>query len=340
MSDLREALSAAYDKADTTPSPEVAENPVQVDQGEGLVTEPEQGEEKAAEGRSRDEKGRFAAKQETEQPQPEVKATEVKEQVQPEVQAVERKAPTTWRKEAAAQWASIPDSLKDEILKRENDARLGIQNYKSAADIGRQYEEASKPFSQTFQQLGVTPVQAFQYLLNADAKLRYSNPQEKARYFSELARNYGIDLSQVVQLPPVPPEYQQMQQELNKLRQQQTRWEEQQNASLNSEIERFAETHEHLEAVRPAMAVLLEKGLAKDLQDAYEKAIWADPEIRSLLISKQTSNVQVKAEKAALVDRQRKAAVSVKGSTPASGSSGGNATSVRSAIESAWEEHS
>jgi hypothetical protein len=337
MSDLREALETAFAASEAPAAePVVAEAPAAPTEA---ADTPIVAEQSAAE-RARDEKGRFAAKAAEEAAQAvAAEATQAAPEQQPQTAAVERKVPTTWRKEAAARWADIPDDIKDEILKRENDARTGIQSYKTDAELARTFKEASKPFERTFSELGVSPVQAYQYLLNADAKLRYSPPQEKARYFSELAREYGIDLQQVVQLPPVSPEYQQMQQELNRLRQQQEAWNRQQTQTLASEIEQFAQDHEHLEAVRPAMAVLLSNGQAKDLQDAYDKAIWADPAIRAALLQKQVSEATKKTESATLAQRQKAAAVSVRGSSPAAGSGNGPKESLRAEVEAAWAAH-
>lgn len=329
--DLRADLESAFTQADAPVTPTPVADEVRTE----AVAEPVAASESTAAERARDERGRFSAKEAADA----VAAAAPVLEAPPEQQAppvVERKVPNTWRKEAAARWADIPDDIKDEILKRENDARTGIQSYKSDAELARTFKEASKPFERTFQSLGVSPVQAYQYLLNADAKLRYSPPQEKARYFSELAREYGIDLQQVVPLPPVPPEYQQMQQELNRLRQRQEAWDREQTQTLVSEIEQFAETHEHLEAVRPAMAVLLQNGQAKDLEDAYQKAIWAEPSIRAQLLQQQVSEATKKAETASLAKRQQAAAVSVRGSSPSAGSGHGPKDSLRAEIEAAW----
>lgn len=326
--DIRSALATAFNNAETeAEEPPVVEAPVEE------VTETT--EEQAA--RERDERGRFAAKQEAET----APVAEVPPPVtEPAPAPMEKRAPNTWRKEAAAQWATLPDQIKDEILKRENDARSGIQNYKQAADMGRTFEEAAKPFQRQFEELGVTPVQAFQHLLAADQKLRYSSPQEKAQYFSELARTYGIDLQQVQPLPPIPPEMLEMQRELTQLRQQQERVAQQQNQALGSEIEQFAEAHEHFDSVKPAMAVLLQNGQATNLQDAYDKAIWADPGIRSTLLAQQAEQERKQAQTAALTQRQKAAAVSVKGSSPASGAARGNHDSIRGALEAAFGDHS
>jgi len=331
--DLRSALESAFEEAD---KPEVVESAPVVE----AQTEVEMPVETAAEAeaRQRDEKGRFAAKQEAQASTPHVDpvaAPVAPENVAPSPQ--DKRVPNTWRKEAAAQWAQLPDSIKDEVLKRENDARTGIQQYRQQAEIAREFEEASKPFEQTMRQLGVRPVQAFQALLAADHKLRYSQGQEKARYFAELAREYGVDLQQVAPLPPLPPEYQQMQQELRQLRQQQEQFNRQQTQHLGAEIEEFAATHEHFEKLRGPMGVLLENGHAKGLPDAYEKAMWADPDIRASLISKQTEEATKKAQESALAQRQKAASVSVKGSSPASGSSSGPKSSLREELQAQFD---
>ncbi len=337
MSDLRADLEAAIEVVES-PSEPVVSTPVIPE-----AAEPAQ----SAVDRNRDDKGRFAAKAEEEAAaaqQAAQGAQQATNELQPQEQQQEipqwSKRPASWKKDMEAHWTTIPEDVRRYIYEREGDVRKGIGQYRAGHEQWSKMEEVFKPYSQTFQQLGVSPTQATQYLLNADAKLRYSPPQEKARYFSELAREYGIDLQQVYQLPPVPPEYQQMQQELNKLRQQQASWEMQQTQSLQTEIESFAENHEHFEAVKPAMSALLQSGQARDLQDAYDKAIWASPEIRASLLQQQVGDAQKKAGQQSLLQRQQAASVSVKGSSPASGSAGGPKGTLREEILAAWDAHS
>ena len=49
--------------------------------------------------------------------------------------------PKTWRKEALEHWATIPDTVRAEILKREDDMFRGLEGYKSQANIGRAFQE-------------------------------------------------------------------------------------------------------------------------------------------------------------------------------------------------------
>ena len=44
------------------------------------------------------------------------------------------------------------------------------------------------------------------------------------------------------------------------------------------------EAYPHFEQVRESMAQLLQGGVAESLEDAYNKAAWSNPEIRSSLI--------------------------------------------------------
>lgn len=346
MSDLREALETAFESVDT-PQASVAE-PQAVDT-------PATETQAEADARARDEKGRFAAKKEgeataaptTDAKQPEFKPAPAPEnpvdQAKPEG-AETIKAPNTWRPAAAAKFATLDPEIRAEIEKRENDARMGIQQYKQAADFGRSFGEAAKPFERTFQELGVTPVQAFQTLLAADHKLRYSPPQEKARYFAELAQQYGVSLDHIKDAPQPDPQYLHLQQELSQLRQQQESWlrqqQEQENQALTSDIQKFAAdpANQHFEAVRNDMALLIENGRAKSLKEAYDMAVWVHPDIRSNLLKQQTEEAARKAQEANHVQRAKNASASVKGSSPASGSATGPKDSLRAEIEAAADK--
>lgn len=339
MSDLREALETAFESAETAPVVESAP-----------VADVAQETQAEAEARARDEKGRFAAKTEetpvTEVKQPDAKpaADAFTEAPKPEIQTDAIKAPNTWRPAAAAKFATLDPDIRAEIEKRENDARMGIQQYKQAADFGRSFGEAAKPFERTFNELGVTPVQAFQTLLAADHKLRYSPPQEKARYFAELAQQYGVSLDNIKEAPQPDPQYLHLQQELSQLRQQQESWlrqqQEQESSTLTSAIEQFKAdpANQHFEAVRDDMAMLLENGRAKSLKEAYDMAVWVRPDIRSNLLKQQTEEAAKKAQEASHVQRAKTAAVGVKGSSPASGSATGPKDSLRAEIEAAADK--
>jgi hypothetical protein len=66
------------------------------------------------------------------------------------------------------------------------------------------------------------------------------------------------------------------------------------------------------------MAALLQAGRATDLDDAYDKAIWARPDLRATLLQQERDKVNKSAASTAQAQRSQAAAVSVKGSSPVS----------------------
>lgn len=321
--DLRSSIESAFD-ASTESAPEPAAAPATFDASTGaeVKTEPAT--------RARDEAGRFAAKAPAE-PAPEPIAPV------PEA-APTRQAPSSWKKEAAAEFAKLPQHVQDEVLRREGDFHKGIEGFKSHADAGRAYQKALEPYQETLKSLGVDGVTAVSELMKADHVLRNAPESVKFQKLMELARVYRIDLQK--QFSPDVARYEQ---ELfttrEQLKQLQSQTQESTNASLNSEIERFksAPGHELFEEVRVHMASLLSGGVATDLEDAYQQAVFANPQTRTSLLEQQ----KAKAAEEARVQRARAASGSVRGSSPASGASANSAgNSIRDAVSAAFDAHS
>lgn len=260
-------------------------------------TIPEEPEEKAA--RLRDEKGKFAAKTQEDAPAAEVALDEAQVPVS--------QAPNTWKKEAAAVWDKLPPEARAEVERREADFHRGIEQYKSAAQFGQAMEKVLTPHAETFRHMGIGADKAISELLDGDRKLRYGQPEEKAAFLAQLARHYGVDMAaaQEVHNTPIDPHYNALQQQVQQLtsfiQNQQSTVQQQAEASLHSEISAFAAdpTHSHFETVRPHMIALLQAGQAKDLSDAYEQAVYANPTTRAAMLQQQmAAQMKEKAEKA------------------------------------------
>jgi hypothetical protein len=191
--------------------------------------------------------------------------------------------------------------------------------------------------------LGVDAPTAISKLLQADHTLRYSDPVQKAQYFQNLAREYGIDLGQVQNIPQQDPQTQYLMQQLNELRQTQQMWQnsiqEQERSKANHELEQFASSDKtHFEAVRNDMADFLESGKAQSLEQAYKMAIWSRDDIRQTLIEQQQIEAQRKYEEQQRAARAKTASVSVKGSSPSSGGSQPVKGDLRSILESQFAQ--
>ncbi len=317
MSDLRTALESAFAE------PQEAEPTAQIEQpAEPATAEPS---EPVKAERSRDESGKFAPAAAKETP------AEPAQPAQPQEPAPVRKAPSSWK--PAAQEAFLKADrgeqltaeeiklLTQEAERRESDFHKGLSEFQGHSRRAKAYDDAIAPYQQHLQQLGVDAPTAITALMKADYTLRRSDPATKAAYFQQLAREYGIDLNQPA--PQVDPQTQYLMQELNNLRQNQQMWQNQQQQQeqmrAQQELQSFGVAEKpHFEAVRNDMADLLESGKAKDLNEAYDMAVWMRPDIRQSLIDQQRADAQRKALEQAQAQKAKAAAVSVKGSSPSS----------------------
>jgi hypothetical protein len=331
MSDsIREALESAFE-ADEPKTEAVA--PEATTEAAEAPSEPPE--------RVRDEKGKFAAREEP---------PEVPGELMPKP---ERRAPSSWKPDAQAAFLKAdrgeqltPEEVRiltAEAERRESDFHRGVEGFKSHAQKARQFEQAIAPYQQTLNQLGVDAPTAISKLLQADHTLRYSDPIQKAQYFQNLAREYGIDLGQVQNIPQQDPQTQYLMQQLNELRQTQQMWQnslqQQEQAKANHELTQFASADKtHFEAVRGDMADLLEAGKAQSLEQAYEMAIWMRPDVRQTLIEQQRIEAQRNYEQQQRAQRAKTASVSVKGSSPSSGGSQPPSGDLRALLESQFAQ--
>lgn len=321
--DLRSVLENAFEAAETITD--------EIDSGESSASE-----------RVRDESGRFAKKTEPEPPkeEPQEAPSEPVAEEKP-AEVPQKRPPSSWKKETQAEWDKLPPHVQEDVLRREADFHRGIEQYKAYAQRAQAYEQALAPYQQTLQELGVPAEQAIGALFKADQILRTSAPHEKAAYFAQLAREYGVPLEEIQQPPQVDPAYQQLLNEVRQLRQTEAQREQyriqQEQAQLNSQIAQFAEGKEHFNAVREDMAALLQAGRAQDLEQAYDMAIWARPDLRTSLLEQQVKAAEEKARAEAQRLKAKTAAVSVKGSSPVSGTSA-TPTDLRALLESQFNQ--
>ena len=330
---LRDELAAAMagDGGDQAAAPAPAETPAQ-----------------AAE-RVRDEAGRFAKPAEAGQIPSEAKTPQAGgEPPKPETIA----PPASWSATAKANFAALPPVVQQEVLKREQDIEKGKAQWDQKAERFNRLDSLLAPRRERFQLAGLDDVQAVQALFAAQDYLERS-PREGIAY---LARQYGVDLrsfaqggqQQAAPQPPMPPALQAMFQDVQSLKsvfaQQQQSAAQVAQSHVQSEITAFQSDPKNLyfENVKGDMAKLINSGQASGLQDAYDKATWANPEIRTLLLQQQQQSQTAQAQQAARAkaDAARHASGSITGS-PAPGSSpasSGPAPTLRDELARAFAE--
>lgn len=208
--------------------------------------------------------------------------------------------PKTWRPEAAAKFATLPPEVQQEVLKREEDIFKGLESYKADASIGKAFKGVVQPYLQVFQSQGIDPMQQVSGLMRAHVALATGTPEQKQQFFQHLAKEYGVDLD--TEAPYVDPQVAGLQKQLSDL-QSRLNGREQHEANearskLQAEIDSFASdpAHQYFDEVANDMAGLLRSGAAKDLKDAYDKAIWANPITRAKEQARLTADAETKAK--------------------------------------------
>lgn len=249
-------------------------------------------------------------------------ATTVTQEAEPAPEPpVWERPPASWKKDYHEVWQTADPKLKEYAWKREEEMKAGVQPLLTKAQFADQMQQAIEPYMNNIRGLGIEAPQAVKALMEADNILRHGSPQQKQQYFATLAQQYGINMGEV-QTQPVDPSVYAIQNELAQVRGEVLNWKQQQEAAQNqallNEINQFQTKVEYFEEARPMMIQLLNSGVAKDLDDAYQKAVRLDEDLSSKIQQSQQAKAEAakresanKAAKAA-----RAAAVSVRSSTP------------------------
>ena len=210
--------------------------------------------------------------------------------------------PSTWRAEAKSKWANIDPAIKAEIHKREGDAMRGAEMLKEDAQYGKQITSVVAPYMPTIRSKGATAEEAIGTMLNAYHVLETAAPHDKARQILDTARQYGV-LNEIGALlnnqAPVQPQGITPEQMNQRLAEERQSWEQQQTTqTIQSEVEQFATAanedgslkHPYFDNVRGTMGALVQSDPNMTIDQAYESATWANPEIKNLLLSQQAGN--------------------------------------------------
>jgi hypothetical protein len=241
-----------------------------------------------------------------------------------------------YRKEEREELAKLPPNIQKMIDERETRYHNGVNQYKEAANYAKTLDNAFKPYKDYMQSLNVTPDVAIQNLMKTEHTLRMGTPQAKVEMFQKLAHDYGIDINAVAQAP-FDPYQMQLKAHIDYLNQQneqsQRSLQSVEDARLNSTIEQFATNKPFFDEARNVMADLLDRGLATDLDDAYNKALRFDENLFAKSNAQQQTIRQDQAAKAAKAQ-----ALQIKGSPVGANSKPTNMT-TEEAVRFAMAQH-
>lgn len=271
----------------------------------------------------RDQAGRFAGKAPVEP----VEAAPVGQAYEQPVST--KRPPSSWKKEAVAEWGKLPPHVQDEVLRREDNFHARLKNTETYDAI----DSALAPYQQTIQSLGATPAQVVGEMLKVDNIVRNGSNEQVLSLIAEVMQRRQIPLDVFAQgISPQVFQTAQQHNEMEQLRLRMQQMEAQKETeslnALNSEIARFSEGKEHWDAVQYELEAILRQ-IASDpqkfhlspqekLQEAYDRAVWANPQAREALIAKQQAEARAKAQEK-LKNAKQAASVNVKsrGALPA-----------------------
>lgn len=332
--DLRDALNSAFEQHSELQSAETAAP---------VSQEPAPAETST---RSRDDAGRFTKSE---------KQAEVKSDAAPAVQAAPaapevsvRKAPDSWKKEMWDAYGKLDPTVADYIQERERQFASGVSTYKQEADKAKEIYEAIAPFQQDLQAHNLSASTWIRQLGGAHQILVRGTPEQKIQAFQHLAQSYGVPMQNIAsgQVDPLMQYLSPLQQKIAQLEGSLTGFQEQQRnqeqQALSSEIQRFAQDHEHFEAVKEQMAGLLQAGVAKDLNEAYSKAVRLNDDIfaSDQQRKQEDAEKQRRDQEAQRVAKAKSNVISIKGATPTSSGQGKGNKDLRPTLSAAFDEYS
>ena len=228
--------------------------------------------------------------------------------------------PQSWVADKKELWTSIPRTAQEYLSQREREVHEAISR---AGQERKTYEPVQKTleqFKDVYERNNLQPADAIARMFAVEQWLA-TDPQTAIQ---NIAQAYGVDLSGINSGQPAPqvdPTVQALKGEVTQLKSyltaQQRKAQETEHAVLASELNEFAKGKPHYEAVRKAMAGLLQFDAASSLQEAYDMATWADKNIRSQVIKDQQKAEQEKSAKEAeqkAKEAKKAASVNVKSS--------------------------
>jgi DNA repair exonuclease SbcCD ATPase subunit len=294
---------------------------------------------------SRDVSGRFQARG-AQEPQSEAPAAEAQTEatdqpVQTEATSEAAKPvvepPVSWSAEMKAKFAALPPDVQAYAVQRDSEANKRISELGQVQKTFEPVRSTLERYSPLFEANGVTYEAGLQNLLSVAAALQSDAPNA----IREIARRHGVDLRELAGAAPADDgqpdsaELRSVKQELAELRRhvaetsnrvvsREQAEQQAQVSSLTSAIETFASDKPDFDKIEADIAGLIPAIKAANpgldhkaiLEQAYERAIWANPETRARRLEadakaqadRQAKEARERAEKA-----KKSASINVKG---------------------------
>jgi hypothetical protein len=244
--------------------------------------------------------------------------------------------PPSWSAAAKAQWDGLPDAIRQEVGRHEATVQQAKAQWQQKGELLNRLTTVIGPRADRWRMAGFDLPQGIQRLVAAEDALE----RDPVNAIAHLARSYGVDLrmfAQAGQRQPqiqLPPQLQQLVSEVGTLKSELAQQREAaQGAHIQGLVDQvtafavkpenkyFANVQEDMYRIMKASEMA---GNPVSIADAYERATWANPEVRALILRDQAEG-QAAADRAKAA-QARHASGSVTGS-PSPGASPARAAS-------------
>ena len=246
-------------------------------------------------------------------------------------QAVEG-APSSFRPISREQWAALPQELKEDIHRREQETYALFEKSKGERQFLSQLSQETAPYQAIMQAEGGNVITSLRSYLQAATLMRTGSPQVKANWVADLVTNFGVPLEMLdqalsakvnggpgLQAPNGQPQQYRDPRVDQMLAQQQAQTNQRINESYEYEqqaVGEFKQDKEFFDYVRNDMADLIELAAKNrremSYEQAYEIAIRANPEVYRVVQQRE----QAASARANSVQRSRRASVSLRPNAP------------------------
>lgn len=269
-------------------------------------------------------------------------------------------APAHWDAAAREMFAKQPPEVKKWLLDRhkamEADYTKKTQDLSGTRKFTEELDEIFKPYEEEMRFSGVTRAQAIRELVGMHARLK-ANPVEGLKYLAEVS---GVDIKTLASTPSADPAAESpLVKELRKqvetltgnLKQVTGAQNDQQLNAHLTQVQQFAEEKDaqgnklrpYFDEVTKDVAALIRAARANGetltLQDAYDRAVYANPTTRAKVLAAQDAERRAKeeAERKAKADAAKRAGFDVSGAGAAT-TVAATTGSVRDDLEAAMAD--
>ena len=244
----------------------------------------------------------------------EEKSTEnVEEEIKKEIERIG--LPTSWKKEMQERWEKFDESDQQYIVQREEEMRNGLEKDRGDANLGRTMRDMMSPFDSMLKERGLEASQVVKHMLQNHQQLSSGTPEQRTAALRNFAKSYGIDTRNEVpqneQYTGLNDRLQNIEQNLNA---SQERSQQEAKTRINTEVTAFADEHPLFDELSDEISSFIRVG--DSLEDAYEKALWANPVTRQKELDRQADEKAKEDEKrvkAEAAEAKKAKSVNVKG---------------------------